>query len=221
MPVPSSPEPTPALTLRALRTPRSTRRVDQSWKQRIDFSPALKAARGGHAMSTVEYNIDLGGFQTPPVIPPVSTTSSTTKCLHRIGQVRQEQGVSVRSVARRLGLSMQDVRAQEQPASDLRLSQVHQWQHVLEVPLADLLLDSEGPLSAPVSQRARMLRVMKTAKALAGIDDRGAGAAAGLDAHQPARRGDAGTAGGVGVALCGPAAHAGRDGPDRRADDPR
>lgn len=116
-------------------------------------------------MSTVEYNIELGGFQTPPVIPPV--TNSTSKLLHRISQVRQEQGVSVRSAARRLNLSMQEVRDQEHPASDLRLSQVHQWQQVLEVPLADLLLDSDGPLSTPVSQRARMLRVMKTAKALA------------------------------------------------------
>lgn len=118
-------------------------------------------------MSTVEYNIDLGGYESlPPIAPSVSTTTPS-KCLHRIGQVRQEQGVSVRSVARRLGVSMQDVRAQEHPTADLRLSQVHQWQQVLEVPLADLLLDSDGPLSTPVSQRARMLRVMKTAKALA------------------------------------------------------
>jgi transcriptional regulator with XRE-family HTH domain len=117
-------------------------------------------------MSTVEYNIDLGGFQTPPpIVPAVSKTSA--KPLHRIGQVRQEQGVSVRSVARRLGMSMQDVRDQEHPTSDLRISQVMQWQQALEVPLADLLLDTEGPLSAPVNQRARMLRVMKTAKALA------------------------------------------------------
>jgi transcriptional regulator with XRE-family HTH domain len=117
-------------------------------------------------MSTVEYNIDLGGFQTPPpIVPTVSKT--TIKPWHRIGQVRQEQGVSVRSVARRLGISMQDVRDQEHPTSDLHLSQLMQWQQVLEVPLADLLLDTEGPLSAPVSQRARMLRVMKTAKALA------------------------------------------------------
>jgi transcriptional regulator with XRE-family HTH domain len=117
-------------------------------------------------MSTVEYNIGLGGFQTPPSIVP-SVSAPPVKPLHRIGQVRQEQGVSVRSAARGLGLSMQDVRAQEQPTSDLRLSQLHQWQQLLEVPLADLLLDTEGPLSTPVSQRARMLRVMKTAKALA------------------------------------------------------
>lgn len=117
-------------------------------------------------MSTVEYNIGLGGFQTPPAISSVTPTP-VTKAMHRISQVRQEQGVSVRSAARRLNLSMQDVRDQENPGSDLKLSQLHQWQQVLEVPLADLLLDTEGPLSTPVSQRARMLRVMKTAKALA------------------------------------------------------
>jgi hypothetical protein len=61
---------------------------------------------------------------------------------------------------------MQEVRAQEQPNSDLTLSQLLRWQTVLEVPLADLLVDSSGPLSAPVSQRARMLRLMKTAMAL-------------------------------------------------------
>ena len=61
---------------------------------------------------------------------------------------------------------MQEVRAQEEPTTDLRLSQLQLWQEVLEVPLTDLLVDSSGPLSTPVSQRARMLRVMKTAKAL-------------------------------------------------------
>jgi hypothetical protein len=61
---------------------------------------------------------------------------------------------------------MQEVRAQEEPTQDLRLSQLHRWQEVLEVPLSDLLLDNSGPLSTPVGDRARMLRVMKTAKAL-------------------------------------------------------
>lgn len=117
-------------------------------------------------MSTVEYNIGLGGFHAPtPIVPPVE--SSPTRRMHRISEVRQEQGVSIRSAARRMGLSMQEVRAQEEPTCDLKLSQLHRWQEVLEVPLADLLVDSSGPLSTPVSQRARMLRVMKTAKALA------------------------------------------------------
>ena len=117
-------------------------------------------------MSTVEYNFELGGFQSPaPVVPSVS--SAPPRALHRISEVRQQQGVSVRSAARRLGLSMQEVRSQEQAACDLRLSQLHQWQQVLEVPLADLLIDTAGPLSEPVNQRAHMLLVMKTAKAMA------------------------------------------------------
>lgn len=118
-------------------------------------------------MSTVEYNFELGGFQTPVPSPLASPSNGAKQPLHRLSEVRQEQGVSVRSAARRLGLSMQEVRAQEDPANDLRLSELVHWQKVLEVPLADLLLDSSGPLSTPVSQRARMLRVMKTVKALA------------------------------------------------------
>jgi len=116
-------------------------------------------------MSTVEYNFELGGLHSPaPIVPPAN---ASPRPLHRIGEVRQQQGVSVRSAARRLGLSMQEVRSQEEPTCDLRLSQLHQWQQVLEVPLSDLVVDPAGPLSTPVSQRARMLRVMKTAKAVA------------------------------------------------------
>lgn len=116
-------------------------------------------------MSTVEYNFELGGLHSPaPIVP--QPAAAAPRPLHRIGEVRQEQGVSIRSAARRLRLSMQDVRSQEEPSNDLRLTQLLEWQQVLEVPLADLLLDNSGPLSTPVSQRARMLRVMKTAKAL-------------------------------------------------------
>jgi hypothetical protein len=118
-------------------------------------------------MSTVEYNFELGGFHAPAPAPIGPQPNGTTRLMHRINEVRQEQGVSIRSAARRMGVSMQDVRDQEDPACDLRLSQLRLWQQVLEVPIADLLLDSDAPLSTPVSQRARMLRVMKTVKALA------------------------------------------------------
>ena len=116
-------------------------------------------------MSTVEYNFEVGGFSSPqpPYVPPINGSG---RPLHRVAEVRQEQGVSVRSAARRLGISMQDVRAEEQPYNDLRLSQLLRWQKILEVPLADLLIEDGNPLSTPVSQRARMLRIMKTAKAL-------------------------------------------------------
>ena len=114
-------------------------------------------------MSTVEYNFDVNGVS---VSRRVSSVTSNAKKLHRLGEVREQQGTSLRSVARKLNLPIQEVRAQEDASTDLRISDLLKWQEILEVPLADLLSDNQGPLSEPVSSRASMLRVMKTAKAI-------------------------------------------------------
>jgi hypothetical protein len=55
---------------------------------------------------------------------------------------------------------------QEEETCDMRLSDLHRWQRALDVPLADLLVDCESPLSAPVLERARLIRLMKTAAAI-------------------------------------------------------
>jgi len=86
--------------------------------------------------------------------------------LHRLSEVRQQQGVSHRNVARRLGLDIKTVRQQEQETADLPLSILYAWQQVLEVPIADLLIDNDGPLSPLVLERARMVKLMKTAAAI-------------------------------------------------------
>ncbi|MFM9010800.1 MAG: helix-turn-helix domain-containing protein, partial [Planctomycetota bacterium] len=86
--------------------------------------------------------------------------------LHRIAEVRQRQGVTLRNVARRLGLSLSVVRRQEQSDCDLRLTDLHRWQEVLEVPVAELLVEGDGQLSGPVLERSRMVKLMKTAAAI-------------------------------------------------------
>lgn len=86
--------------------------------------------------------------------------------LHRIAEVRQRQGVTLRNVARRLGMSLPVVRRQEQPDCDLRLSDLQRWQEVLEVPVAELLVEGDGQLSGPVLERSRMVKLMKTAAAI-------------------------------------------------------
>lgn len=86
--------------------------------------------------------------------------------MHRIAEVRQRQGVTLRNVARRLGIEMSVVRRQEQAESDLRISEVMAWQSVLEVPIAELLVEDEGQLSGPVLERSRMVKLMKTAAAI-------------------------------------------------------
>ncbi len=91
---------------------------------------------------------------------------SIPKQLHRLATVRQQQGVSHRNVARRLKLDMKTVRKQEDETTDLPLSMLYAWQQVLDVPIAELLIDSEAPLSPPVMERARLVKLMKTAMAI-------------------------------------------------------
>ncbi len=85
---------------------------------------------------------------------------------HRVAEVRRQQGVSIRSVCRKLKLTAEEARRQEDPTTDLTLSQLGAWQLALDVPLQDLLVDLDAPLSAPVASRAKLLRVMKTVRAI-------------------------------------------------------
>jgi hypothetical protein len=54
----------------------------------------------------------------------------------------------------------------EVESTDLRISELQKWQEVLEVPLAELLVESNTVLSQPILQRSRLVRIMKTALAL-------------------------------------------------------
>lgn len=86
--------------------------------------------------------------------------------LHRIREVRRQQGISIRTVCRRMGIDSGEARRQENEGVDLRVSELLQWQRCLDVPLADLLVECEEPLSRPVLERARMIRLMKTAASI-------------------------------------------------------
>jgi hypothetical protein len=105
------------------------------------------------------------GF-SPASQSPVPLGSSRMRPLHRIAEARRRQGVSLRSVARRLNKSADQVRRLEDPASDMLVSELYEWQQALEVPIMDLLVDSDAPLSEPVLARARLLKIMKTVKAI-------------------------------------------------------
>ncbi|MFW6171482.1 MAG: helix-turn-helix domain-containing protein [Planctomycetota bacterium] len=85
---------------------------------------------------------------------------------HRIRTVRLQQGMSLRSVARHSGVEVRKLRIQEQESADLRLSDLHKWQKALDTPLSELIVEPESSLSCPVMERARMIRLMKTATAI-------------------------------------------------------
>ncbi len=86
--------------------------------------------------------------------------------LHRLAEVRQLQGISRRTVARRLATSVARIRYEECEATDLPLSRLYEWQTALEVPIAELLAESHDELSTPIQRRAQLVRLMKTALAI-------------------------------------------------------
>ena len=96
--------------------------------------------------------LPLPGLNTPP--------------MQRLGIVRRQQGVSCRTLARRMNVDAEEVRRQEQPECDLTLSALYAWQKALEVPVGELLVESDGSLATPVLERSQLLRLMKTVLAI-------------------------------------------------------
>jgi len=109
----------------------------------------------------IPFDSTLGHLPVPQV-----PMAGSPRPLHRIADVRRRQGISVRSAARRMHTSIDQVRRQEEPGCDMLVSELLRWQQALEVPVGDLLVENEAPLSEPVLTRARLLRIMKTVKAI-------------------------------------------------------
>lgn len=109
----------------------------------------------------IQFDSTLGHLPVPQV-----SAGEPKRSLHRIADVRKRQGISARSAARRMHTSIDQVRRQEEPGCDLLVSELLRWQQALEVPVGDLLVENEAPLSEPVLTRARLLRIMKTVRAI-------------------------------------------------------
>jgi transcriptional regulator with XRE-family HTH domain len=113
-----------------------------------------------------DFTMDNGFAGTPDTTGSPVPQNGQSRTLHRIAEARRRQGVSLRSVARRLNKSAEQVRRLEEPTSDMLVSELYEWQQALEVPIVDLLLDCQAPLSEPVLTRARLLKIMKTVRAI-------------------------------------------------------
>ena len=136
---------------------------------------AADAEKTGRGAAQVNRVAGLSHGNTKPVpnfssavsrpLPPTNSRAPD-RPLHRLGEARRRERVSRRKVAQRLGISGRQVKEQEQPSSDMLLSNLYRWQEVLEVPLVELLHEPDGELSPPVQLRARLLRAMKTVRSI-------------------------------------------------------
>lgn len=86
--------------------------------------------------------------------------------LHRLGEARRQENISRHNVARQLGITMEEVRRQECQTADLPLSMLRKWAKVLGLPVAELVEEPDDLLSTSLFNRARLVRIMKTATAI-------------------------------------------------------
>ncbi|HUS38249.1 MAG: helix-turn-helix transcriptional regulator [Pirellulales bacterium] len=83
--------------------------------------------------------------------------------LHRIGVARQQQGISLRTVARRMQKTVAEVRDQELSSTDLNLSTVYNWCEALNLPVEELLVEPSEGFSTPILKRTQLINLMKMA----------------------------------------------------------
>lgn len=102
-----------------------------------------------------------------PTLPSEKSSSGPpTVRLHRLAEVRRQEHVSRRTMAKELHVDTATVQRQEEETNDLPLSTLYRWRDVLKVPLVELLVDSNEHLSPPVLKRAHLVLIMKTACAI-------------------------------------------------------
>jgi transcriptional regulator with XRE-family HTH domain len=110
--------------------------------------------------------IDCGVPETRDDFGPAGNMPPAGRQLHRLREVRRLQGISRRTVARRLKTDVSHVKSQEVETADILLSSLYEWQDVLQVPVEELLVEAGDQLSPPILKRAQMVRLMKTALAI-------------------------------------------------------
>ena len=115
---------------------------------------------------------DAANSETPNEAPVPATgeepsaAASGQRPLQRLAMVRRLQGISRRTVARMLNVDPDQVREQERETADLPLSALYAWQKILDVPVAELLVEAGDSLVSPILERSQLVRLMKTVLAV-------------------------------------------------------
>ena len=110
------------------------------------------------SQETVDAIIRLSGNVVPEQLP--------LRPLHRLAEMRNDQGVSLSTVAKKLGIEIAEARRQERATTDLFLSQLYRWREVLETPVGDLLIEPEEIPTNPIKCRSQLVKMMKSVRAI-------------------------------------------------------
>ena len=112
-------------------------------------------------MSTAHYDTTNPGISHEVAVP-----MAAARPIQRLALVRRNQGISRRTLARRMNVDIDTIRKQEDETADVPLSVLFAWQKALDVPLGELLAESGDSLVSPVLERSQLVRLMKTVLAM-------------------------------------------------------
>ncbi|MEM8678393.1 MAG: helix-turn-helix transcriptional regulator [Planctomycetota bacterium] len=87
--------------------------------------------------------------------------SNSQPRMHRLREERLRADMSLRAVARRMGVPVSVAREQEK-SDNLRLQDLALWQKALGVPISHLLVAPSSELSDPIRLRAGLVQVAKS-----------------------------------------------------------
>lgn len=113
----------------------------------------LESMNGNHSHNGKEHSEE--GDTTP-------FDAASKIVLHRLGDARKKMGVSWFELARRMGVTVEEIRRQEE-SEDISISTLKQWSAALEVQITDLIVEPEEWLDAAHLEKPQAERLLQLA----------------------------------------------------------
>jgi transcriptional regulator with XRE-family HTH domain len=89
-------------------------------------------------------------------------SSPQRQVLHRLAAVRRAKGISRRELARRLGITVEELRVTEE-STDLSLSTISRWAATLNISVTELVIEQDECLAQTRLGRPQATRLLKLA----------------------------------------------------------
>ena len=86
--------------------------------------------------------------------------------LHRIPEILEREEISVKQIARRMGISIRAATEQLDTQYDLSVEELCRWRKALGVPVSEILDIPDEGIHGSIRERALLVNIMKTVKSL-------------------------------------------------------
>ena len=91
-----------------------------------------------------------------------NANTSKSPRIHRLASVRKQERVSWKSLSRRTGIPIGELKLQENEGQDLRLSTLQKWHQAFNVPIEELVVEPDDRITPSLELKAHLIKVTKT-----------------------------------------------------------